>query len=455
MQLFLIGLNHRTAPLEVRECAAFSPEQAERATAGLRNHCAIEEAVILSTCNRSELYGVRSSAEQSAGTLEHFLADFHGISWEQLNGCVYFHRDVDAVGHLFRVASGLDSMLLGEAEILGQVREAYRRASDVGSTGPVLNRLFQSAIEAGRKVRAETELGTRPMSAASAGVKLAERVFGNLEGHSALVVGAGEAAQQAVEQLRQRGIRKLWIASRRQEHAEALAQRSEGISVEWARFPTIMLQSDILVAAVASEQPVISAEMLTRAMAERQNRSIFLLDLGVPRNVEPSSADLYNLYLYDLDDLTEIVEQNRRAREREIPRAEAIIAAQISKFEAWSAGRSMSDLVEDLRTRLDQKRRRVLDAHAGAFAHLDPAERERIDQLTTQLHDELLQQPADRLRHARTWRQRMQHMETLRHLFGLDGEDERGEDNRSEDSPSEGKRIGGKHVGGKHAGGEQ
>jgi len=429
VQIVLIGLNHRTAPLELRECAAFSPDQAQRATAELRERCAIEEVVVLSTCNRSELYGVRSDPEPSGGALERFLADFHGISWEQLNGCLYFHRDVDAVDHLFRVAAGLDSMLLGEAEILGQVREAYRRASDWGSTGAVLNRLFQGAIEAGRRVRAETELGTRPMSAASAGVKLAERVFGDLEGHSALVVGAGEAAQQAVEQLRQRGIRKLSITSRRREHAAALAERAGAACVEWSEFPIVMFQSDIVVASVSSEQPVISAEMLSRALAERQNRSIFLLDLGVPRNIEPSSAGLYNLYLYDLDDLTEIVEQNRRAREREIPRAEAIIAAHISKFEAWRAGRSARDLVEDLRVRLDQRRRSILDAHAAAFAHLGPEERAQIDQLTAQLVDELLRQPVDRLRHARTWRQRVQNMETLRHLFGLDGEDDHGEDN--------------------------
>lgn len=424
MQIVLAGLNHRSAPLEVRECAAFSPDQAQRAARELQEHCAMEEVVILSTCNRSELYGVRQEPTETPGALERFLADFHSISWEQLNGCIYFHCDLEAVRHLFRVASGIDSMLLGETEILGQVRDAYRRAADWGSTGPVLNRLFQGAIEAARRVRAETELGTRPMSAASAGVKLAERVLGDMAGHSALVLGAGEVAKQAVEQLRRRGVRQLQIASRTRSRARALAERAGAESVEWSEFPTLFSQADIVVTSVATEQPVVSAHMLAGAMAQRRNRSIFLLDLGVPRNIEPSVADFPNVFLYDLDNLGEIVEQNRRFREREIPRAEDIISAQISKFEAWRAGRGTRDFVDDLRARLDEKRRRILDSHASAFAHLDSEGREQIDRITSQLLDELLREPADHLRHARTWRQRMQHMESLRDLFGLDGEDE-------------------------------
>ncbi len=422
MQILLIGVNHRTAPLELRERVVFHAEDAERATAALRERCGMEEVVVLSTCNRSELYGVRHGPEKE-GALDRFFSDFHGISRADLDGCLYLHADLDAVRHLFRVAAGLDSLLLGEAEILGQVREAYRRASDAGSTGPVLNRLFQGAVEVGRRVRAETELGTRPMSAASAGVKLAERVFGDLAGHSALVLGAGEIAEQAVEQLRQRKIKHLWIASRNLERARSLASGVEAQAVPWDGFAGMLARPDILVAAVSSEQPVLSCEMISRAMNERDGKPMLLLDLGVPRNIEAAAAEIYNLYLYDLDGLTEIVEQNRRAREREIPRADAIVDAQISKFEAWRAGRSAADLVDDLRSRLDLRRRSILEAHADAFAHLGPEERHHIDQLTEQLVEELLKEPANRLRHARTWRERVQHMETLRGLFGLDSED--------------------------------
>lgn len=423
MEIVVIGLNHRTAPIELRERMAFNAEDAERAMAQLRERGAVEEVVVLSTCNRSELYGVRPNPSCGSDPLEGFFADFHHVSREQMNGCLYSLLDREAIQHLFRVAAGLDSMLLGETEIMGQVREAYRRASESGATGPVLNRLFQSAVEVGRRVRSETELGTRPMSAASAGVKLAERVFGDLSAHSALVVGAGEVAQQAVEQLRQRKIKWLWISSRRRERAMAVAQANHAETIAWEELPRTLSRPDILVSSVSADEAVITVPMLERAMAERDNRSMLILDLGVPRNVDPDAARLYNLYLYHLDDLTEIVDQNRRAREREIPRAEAIVAAQISKFEAWRAGRSAVDLVDDLRSRLDARRRRILDAHAAAFAHLGPEDRLEIDRLTAQLVDELLEEPADRLRHARTWRERVQHIESLRGLFGLDSED--------------------------------
>jgi glutamyl-tRNA reductase len=424
MRIVLIGLNHQTAPVELRERVAFTIEDAERATGEMRDRCGVEEVVVLSTCNRSELYGVRRDPEDDPAAIEGFLADFHGISRVQLNGCLYLHRDIEAVRHLYRVAAGLDSMVLGEAEILGQVREAYRHAADAGSTGPVLNRIFQGAIEVGRRVRAETEIGTRPMSAASAGVKLAERVFGDLPRRRALVLGSGEMAQQVVEQMRHRGIRNITVTSRTAEHAQQLAQRFEADTLAWEDMSRALGRPDLLVASVSAEQPVLTGEMLSRAMDERENQPMFLLDLGVPRNIDPAAAEIYNLYLYDIDDLTDIVEQNRRAREREIPRAEAIIAAQISKFEAWRAGRGATDLVDDLRSRLDERRRHILEAHAAAFSHLGPEEREHIDQLTAHLVDELLKEPCSRLRHARTWRERVHDMETVRELFGLDKEKE-------------------------------
>jgi glutamyl-tRNA reductase len=424
MQIVLVGLSHRTAPVELRDRVAFPPEVAERAAAELRERCEMEEAVVLSTCNRSELYVVRREPLAEAASLERFLAEFHQLSREQLDGCLYFHRDTDAVRHLFRVAAGLESLLLGEAEILGQVREAYRLAVDSGSTGPVLNRLFQAAIEAGKRVRAETELSVRPMSVAAAGVKLAEQVFGSLERHTAMIVGAGEVATQVAAQMCHRHISKLWIVSRHREHAEELARRTGGETFAWEELPRVLSRPDILVASVAAERPVLTSAMLSRAMAERDNRSMFALDLGVPRNVEPAAAGLYNFYLYDIDHLSGIVEENRRYRQREVPRAEAIIAAHVTKFQEWTAGRGAGDLVGELRTRLDQRRRRLLEENAEIFAHLDPEERARIDRLTEQLLDELLREPASRLRRAHAWRQRLQHIDALRALFGLDTKDE-------------------------------
>src|SRR5467141_495938 len=212
MEIVLIGLNHRTARVELRERVAFSVEQACEAADQLRSRGILEETLVLSTCNRSELYGVPPETQaDSAAQMEDFLASFHGMRPEELNGSLYRHYDRDAVRHLFRVAAGLDSLLLGEAEILGQVREAYRLALEHGATGPVLNRLFQGALETGKRVRSETELGTRPMSVASAGVKLAERIFGKLSDHRALIIGAGATSEQVVSHLRDRGIAQLYV----------------------------------------------------------------------------------------------------------------------------------------------------------------------------------------------------------------------------------------------------
>src|SRR6202171_5934760 len=248
MEIVLIGLNHRTATVELRERVAFSVEQACEAADQLRSRGILEETLVLSTCNRSELYGVpRELATDSTGAVELFLASFHQLPPAELNGSLYRHRDRSAVQHLFRVAAGLDSMLLGEAEILGQVREAYRIALDHGATGPVLNRMFQGALEVGKRVRNETEIGKGPVSVAFAGVKLAERIFGKLRGHSALILGAGATGEQVAGHLRDRGITRLWVANRSRERASELAARVGAEVVEWDSLDKALAWPDLIV----------------------------------------------------------------------------------------------------------------------------------------------------------------------------------------------------------------
>jgi glutamyl-tRNA reductase len=335
-RIALVGCNHRTAPVELRERLAFTTQQALDAASELRRQGILEEAVILSTCNRSELYGVAAEALPTpADAMEDFLTSFHRIPRSQLDGRVYRSTGADAVRHLFRVAAGLDSMLLGEAEILGQLRTAYGQALAQGVTGPVLNRVFQGALEVGKRVRSETEIGARPMSVALAGVKLAERIFGNLKGHAAMILGAGEVAGQVAQQLRYRGIGNLRIVNRSYDHAAELAGRMEGEAVAWESLEAITPEADVIVASVGGAGVVLTRQALDSAITARGGRPIFVVDLGVPRNVAPESAGLYNLYLYNVDDLGEIVEQNKKAREAEIPRAESIVAAHVAKFEAW------------------------------------------------------------------------------------------------------------------------
>src|SRR6266851_814676 len=301
MEIVLVGLNHRTASLELRERVSFTAEQARRAADELRSRGLLEESLVLSTCNRSEVYGVPPEAShECAPGLSSFLSEFHSIGPDVLNGVLYHHYDRAAVRHLFRVSAGLDSLLLGEAEILGQVREAYRVSHEHGATGPVLNRLFQGALETGKRVRSETELGTRPMSVASAGVKLAERIFGKLVDRSALVLGAGTVSEQVVTTLRDRGIAHLYVMNRSRDRVQALATQFGARVIEWGNWESALSVPDVVVSSVASEEPVLSRPILEAAMAARSNRALFVMDLGVPRNVDSAASNLYNLYVYNI-----------------------------------------------------------------------------------------------------------------------------------------------------------
>ena len=420
IQVALIGCSHRTAPVELRERVAFTQEQALAAADELRRRAILEETVVLSTCNRSELYGVPATVNSTiTEAMEAFLTDFHGVSRNELDGKVYRWVGPEAVRHLYRVTAGLDSMMLGEAEILGQVKTAYSRALEHGATGPVLNRVFQGALEAGKRVRAETEVGARPMSVALAGVKLAERVFGNLKGHAALIVGAGAVAEQVIEHLRNRNIGNLRVVNRSFERAAELASRMNAEAIAWDSLEKVLSVPDIIVTSVSGES-VLTRRMLERAIAARGGRPVFVVDLGVPRNVEAAAAGLYSLYLYDIDDLGEIVEQNKKAREAEIPRAEAIITEHIAKFEAWRAGLEAGSIIDDLRQHFYRQREQLLREHATNEEDMSPAERERMMRVTEELINRVLDKPEQRMRAGGAVRGRLGAIEALRHLFGLD-----------------------------------
>jgi len=418
MEIVLVGLNHRTAPVEVRERLSFTAEQARQAAEQLRSRGILEETLVLSTCNRSEVYGVPpETSHECAPGLSSFLSEFHSVRPDVLGESLYHHYDREAVRHLFRVSAGLDSMLLGEAEILGQVREAYRIAHELGATGPVLNRLFQGALEVGKRVRTETDLGTRPMSVASAGVKLAERIFGKLSERSALVLGAGAISEQVVAQLRARGIARLFMMNRSRERADELARQYEGKVIGWAEWKTALKVPDVVVSSVSSDEPVLRRDTLEKAMAARGNRALLLMDLGVPRNIEASAANLYNVYVYNVDDLSDIVQQNRQARENEIPRAGAIVEEHVGKFLSWQASVELVGLVDALRTRMREERAAFIRARVDSMNGLGASERQRVESLMDELLEKLLLEPAERLRGEKELRRKIQNVEALRDLF--------------------------------------
>jgi len=418
MEIVLVGLNFRTAPLEVRERVSFSGEQAQRAAEELKTRGILEETLVLSTCNRSEVYGVHPVANrESAAALSSFLSAFHEVLPDQLNPSLYHHYDHDAVRHLFRVSAGLESMLLGEAEILGQVRDAYLRAHENHVTGPVLNRLFQAALEVGKRVRAETDLGTRPMGVASAGMKLAERIFGKLQDRSALVLGAGAISEQVVSQLRDRRIKRLYLMNRSREKAEEFARHYGGEVLNWGEWDTSLKFPDVVVSAVGIQGYLVTKPMVEKAMASRGNRALFLMDLAMPRNVDPAVAEIYNVYLYTMDDLTAIVNQNRDARLGEVPKAEALVEDHVAKFISWQASVELTGVLETLRNHLKQRRVNFLAERLAGLNHFNASDRERIGAMMDELIEQLLLHPAERLRTEKELRRKIQNVEAIRDLY--------------------------------------
>jgi glutamyl-tRNA reductase len=423
MEIVLVGLNHRSAPVEVRERVSFTNDQARQAAEELRARGILHETLVLSTCNRSEVYGVPpETTREPAAALSNYLSSFHSVQLDLLSPSLYHHYDRNAVRHLFRVASGLDSMMLGEAEILGQVREAYRIAYEHGATGPVLNRLFQGALEVGKRVRSETELGARPMSVASAGVKLAERIFGKLQERIALVLGAGLISEQVVSQLRDRKIARVFVMNRSLDRADHLAREFSGKVIAWDDWDSALTLPDVIVSSVSAEEPVLKRSVLEKAMVARGNRPLFVMDLGMPRNVDPAAADLYNFYLYNIDDLTQIVQQNRSARESEIPRAEGIVDEHVGKFLTWQASVNLIGVVEALRNKLKAERAEFIRERAERIPGLTSEQREQVENIIDQLLEKMLLNPARRLQGEKDLRRKIQQVEAIRELFLPDRE---------------------------------
>lgn len=420
-RLVMLGVSHHTAPVEVRERLAFGSDKGAGAAAELCLGEKLAEAVILSTCNRSEVYAVALDLDGEE-ELRAWYPAFHGVAPGDLEGSLCMRTGQDAARHLFRVASGLDSLLLGEAEILGQVRDAYKAAVERKSAGPVLNRLFQGSLEAGKRVRTQTEIGARPMSVAFAGVKLAERVFGKLTGRKALVMGAGAVAEQVADHMRNRGLAQLLVANRTAQHGDELARRFGGNPVPWPELEVALREPEIVVSSVGGQERVLTKAMVQRVMKARENRELFLVDLGVPRNVEPGVRELYNVYLYDLDDLGGIVEQNKKARQNEIPRAETIVSEHVTKFQMWMASTEIIGLVLALREKVRHEREQILHEQLGQMAGLSPdAQRKAVRELQALIDRILIESPME-WEESRLLRGDAPELRAVREIIGLAGD---------------------------------
>ena len=397
MALLAVGINHATAPVSMRERVAFAPERQTEALHALLGQTGIREAAILSTCNRTEIYCGQNEPGQEV--IIDWLEHFHGLEHHRLEPYIYAHPEQAAVRHMLRVACGLDSMVLGEPQILGQMKSAYQAASSAGSLGHILDRLFQHTFLVAKQVRTDTRIGANPVSVAYAAVTLAQQIFGDLGSKTALLVGAGDTIELTARHLHQQGLKRLIVANRTAERARDLAARYSGYAITLDEIPDHLAEVDMVVSSTGCPTPVITRETVKTAFTTRKHRPMFLVDIAVPRDIEPSAGDLEDVYLYSIDDLQGVIKENQRSRQIAAGEAEEIIDVQTERFMAWVRSLNSVDTIVDLRTNAETMRDEVLARAQRLLAAGKPAD-EVLDRLAHTLTNKLLHRPSTRLRDA-------------------------------------------------------
>ena len=392
--LVVLGLNHQTAPISLRERVAFADSSsAERALTSLQSLPSVEEVALLSTCNRTELYAsVSDLGDEAKNWLHHY-------SGEPLDAYLYQHYDVGAVRHLFRVASGLDSLVLGEPQILGQVKTAWSQARDARTIGTSLDRLFQNAFRAAKKARTDTSIGANPVSVASMAVRLAQDTFADLSESTVLLIGAGETIELAARHLTQANVKRLLIANRTLSHAQALASEFGGYALSLEDLPRHLHEADIVLSATASRLPVVSADMVSSALEQRRHRPMLLLDLAVPRDIAEDVASLRDVFVYTVDDREVSLEDNRRSRREAALAAEAIIDMQAQQFMVSQQTLTHADSIKTLRSHADAAREVELSRAVALIAAGHPVDTV-MQELAHRLTNRLMHQPTRALREA-------------------------------------------------------
>jgi glutamyl-tRNA reductase len=421
-ELLALGASHKTASLELRERLALPEGRATRALEELTDHAAIHEAVALFTCNRTELYLVAADAVEAESTALSILARQAGIRPTELLGSIYALRGHEAVRHLFSVSSGLDSMIVGEAEIQGQVKRAYELALVAGVTGPVSNRLFRDALATGKRARAETGIGRSRISVSSVAVSLAGEFLGDLASRRVLVIGAGENAELAARALRDRGVSTVFIANRRYDRALGLAKRFGGEAVSFEQLPHELEQADIVVSSTGAPHQILGREELEVVAARRPGRPLVLIDLAVPRDIDPGASDCPGVALYDMDDLQHAVARNIGSREAEAGRAGAIVDEEAHRFGQWLQSLDVVPTISALRERGEQVAEHVVRENEARFEDLSDSDRERLRAMARSVVNRLLHEPTLRLKDSVGEEASYRYVHTLRELFDLEPE---------------------------------
>ncbi len=419
MEVFVVGINHRSGPVETREKVALAPEEAEELK-GLISF-SIRELAFISTCNRVEFYFW--GEEEGVDEVRTFLEARKGLSPQEFESCFYVLKGAEAVRHIFRVASSLDSMVLGEPQIVGQFKDAFEVSSKAGLTGPILNNLLSKALTTSKKVRSRTGIGESAVSVSYAAVELASKIFGELATCTACLIGAGEMAELAARHLKEAGVKKMLVVNRTLSRAEELAQELEATPMGFDKLHEALIQSDIVITSTASPEPILTKEQMKDIMKRRKMRPIFLIDIAVPRDVEAEVETIDNVYLYNIDDLEAVVEENRRKRQKEAVKAEAIVAEQVEKFMEWLRSQEIVPVIVELRNRIEEIRKKELEKTLARLK-LSPKEEKALNAMTNAIVNKIMHPVFTYMKQASAKGEGKKVKETVKALFALEDADE-------------------------------
>lgn len=425
MHILAIGLNHKTAPVEIREMLTLGAKKMPSALSFLKNYPGVSEGVILSTCNRTEVYLASSGFHPGFSCVVDLLTQEQDLTPDQLKRHLYIHRDLEAVAHLFKVACGLDSMILGETQILGQVKEGYQAALDNQSAGKVLNTLFNQAIAVGKRAHTETEISQNAVSVSYAAVELAKKVFQSLANRRVLIIGAGKMSELTAKHLLASGVGQVVVANRTLERACSMAEMFKGVGIPISEVGQWLPQVDVVISSTGAPHLVLTREMLQEAMRQRRGRPIFLFDIAVPRDIDPEAGRLEGVFLYDIDDLESAVQANLRERQREARKVERIIEEELVKFESWQRTLDVVPVIRSLRQKADDIRRHELGKTFNRLPDLTERQRQIIEGMTATMINKILNDPTLRLKELASGDQGAVYVEAMARLFNLRSDEEK------------------------------
>ena len=420
MNLLLVGVNHKTSPVALREKLAGLIPNVPQAYLSLKAHPELMEVLLYTTCNRVELLCVTEEPAAAEARLKAFLAAHPEVPAADLNDSLYIHRDQDAVQHLFRVAASLDSMVVGEPQILGQVKEAYRQATQSQATGPILNRLLHKTFSVAKRVRRETGLGDQAVSVSYAAIALGRKIFGALEGKTVLLLGAGEMAELALEHLKGQGVAKIVVANRTLERGVRLAERFRGEAVSLEELEAQLLAADIVISSTGSDEHLLTRDQVKAVMRRRKQRPLFLIDIAVPRDLDPAINDLDNVYLYNIDDLQEVAAHGLQHRQKEAAKAERLVAAETLKFLEWLDTLQVYPTIIALKDKAERICARELKKTLPQLGPLSPEQRQALDALAHAITGKLLHDPIIFLKRNHHPKKPHRELDLIRRLFRLD-----------------------------------